>query len=504
MLHVDYQDMAAPAPLLEVRGLTKVYGGTAALAGVNLSIGRREIHALLGENGAGKSTLVRVLAGVDREDSGSITFAGKPLPRDRTPRSMSDRGVAFIHQDLGLVASMTVAENVAQYARYALGPLGINWKGTRELTRAALARLDVGLDPDALVAELSIAEQALVAITRALALDARLIVLDEPTASLAAGEAGRLLAILHRLRDAGVSCILVTHRIEEVLKHCDRVTVLRDGSLVGTRHVTELTRDELVGMIVGDLPPEASRTHHIPRGGLSRLELVGFHGPGFGPVDLRVAAGEIVAVTGLADAGHLNLVNAMFGAQPVSGGSIRLDGTEYQPSSPARALKRGIHQVPSDRLAAGLATTLTARENLFPNPTQHGLRPIKLRLERRRAEELMDAFDVRPRNCEAQVSVFSGGNAQKLLVARNLAADPRLLLLSEPTSGVDVGARAAIYAKLRQACAAGLSIVMASSDFEEVAEVADRAVVLCRGAVVTVLEGDKISVAALTGASYGT
>lgn len=503
MPYLDYPDVATPGALLEVRGLTKVYGRTAALAEVDFAVGRGEIHALLGENGAGKSTLVRILAGVDREDGGSITFAGKPLPRDRTPRSMSGRGVVFIHQDLGLVPSMTVAENVAQYTSYALGPLGISWKGTRALACDALARLEVDIDPDALVAELSIAEQAAVAITRALALDARLIVLDEPTASLAAGEASRLLALLHRLRGAGVSCILVTHRLEEVLKHCDRVTVLRDGSLVGTRHVGDLTRTGLIEMIVGDLPPQAARARRIRTGRKSRLEVAGFRGPGFGPLDLHVEPGEIVAVTGLADAGHLNLVDAMFGAQPSEGGSLRLDAAEYRPSDPARALARGIHHVPSDRVAAGLAATLTARENLFPNPAQHGLRPVKPQRERRQAADLIAAFDIRPRNCEAQVSVFSGGNAQKLLIARTLSARPRLLLLSEPTSGVDVGARTAIYAKLREACADGLSVVMASSDFEEVAEIADRAVVLCRGAIVTVLEGDQISVAALTGASYG-
>jgi ribose transport system ATP-binding protein len=504
MPQLTMQEGVAVQPLLEIRDLTKVYGGTAALAGVDINVHPGEIHALLGENGAGKSTLVRILAAVDHEDGGSITLDGEPLPGGRTPRSMSDRGVVFIHQDLGLVASLTVAENIAQYAGYALGRFGISWKRTRTLAQEALAKLEVDLDPDALVAELSIAEQATVAIVRALALNARLIVLDEPTASLAAGEARRLLAILKKLRGAGISCILVTHRIDEVLTHCDRVTVLRNGSLVGTRDVAELTQSALIEMIIGKLPAETPRSPPVRRGRRSRLELVGFRGPGFGPVDLDVAPGEILAVTGFADAGHLKLVDAVFGAHRFDGGFIRLDGAGYRPSHPARALKQGIAQVPSDRQAAGLATTLTARENLFPNPRQHGLRPMNWRREQRRAEELMHAFDIRPRNCDAQVSVFSGGNAQKLLLARNMAVGPRLLLLCEPTAGVDVGARAVIYDKLRQACPDGLSIVMASSDFQEVAEVADRAVVLCRGAVAAVLEGDELSVAALTGASYGT
>ena len=503
MLNLEAELSAESEALLEIRDLTKVYGATAALAGVDLTVGPGEIHALLGENGAGKSTLVRILAAVDHEDSGSITFAGERMPAGRTPRSMSDRGIAFIHQDLGLVASMTVAENIAQYAGYALGRFGIKWDDTRILARDALARLEVNLDPDAPVGELSIAEQATVAIVRALALNARVIVLDEPTASLAAGEAQRLLAILGRLRAAGISCILVTHRVDEVLTHCDRVTVLRNGSVVGTRGVNELTQASLVEMIVGDLPVGTARGGHTGRGTRARLELVNFSGPGFGPIDLQIAPGEIVAVTGFADAGHLRLVDAVFGVHLFHRGSIRIDGAGYRPSDPARALARGIQQVPSDRHVAGLAGTLSARENLFPNPTQHRLRPLNSRLERRRADALMDAFDVRPRDPEAQVSVFSGGNAQKLLVARALAARPRVLLLSEPTAGVDVGARAVIYAKLRQACADGMAVLMASSDLQEVADVADRAVVLCRGVIVTVLEGDELSVAALTGASYG-
>lgn len=502
MLRPAQHDRAAPGPLLEIRDLTKVYGATAALAGVDVTVGSGEIHALLGENGAGKSTLVRILAAIEHEDDGSITFAGETLPISRTPRSMSDRGVVFIHQDLGLVGSMTVAENIAQYAGYAVGSCGINWEQTRSIAADALAKLEVDLDPGALVAELSIAEQATVAIVRALALDARLVVLDEPTASLAAGEARRLLAILHKLRDVGVSCILVTHRIDEVLTHCDRVTVLRNGSLVATRDVDQLTSAALIELIVGDVPLATSCDRPVASGGPPQAELAGFRGAGFGPVDLDVAAGEILAVTGFADAGHLKLVDAIFGAAP-SAGKMRINGAEHRPSDPAHAIGHGIRQVPSDRLAAGLAGTLTARENLFFNPVQRGLRPVNRRLERRRAEEMMQAFDVRPRNPEAQVSVFSGGNAQKLVVARALAGTPVLLLLSEPTCGVDVGARALIYAKLREACAAGLSIIMASSDFEEVVEVADRAAVLCRGTLVTVLDGDAISVAALTGASYG-
>jgi ribose transport system ATP-binding protein len=512
--NIDTEHVTAIEPLLDIRGLRKVYGGTAALSDVDMVVGRGEIHALLGENGAGKSTLVKILAAVAHEDAGSIILNGQPLPNRRTPRTMSDLGVAFIHQDLGLVGSMTVAENIAQYAGYPLGWRGIDWRETRVRARRALAKLDVDLDPDVPVAELSIAEQAAVAIVRALALDARLIVLDEPTASLAAVEAKRLFASLVRLREAGISCIVVTHRIDEVLEHCDRVTVLRNGSLIGTRAVADLDQDTLVEMIVGEVPelarrsvPASSASTAATAAGattLSRLQVRELCGPGFGPIDFEVAAGEIVAVTGFADAGHLRLVGALFGAQPVTGGIVRVDEREYRPSSPAHALDCGLHQVPADRAAEGLAMGMTARENLFPNPSGPAMRPVSGRVERQRAHELMTGFDVRPRDCEAEVSTFSGGNAQKLLVARALATEPRLLLLSEPTAGVDVGARALIYRKLREACADGLSIVIASSDFQEVVDVADRAVVMSRGSVTAELPASELSVASLTGASYGT
>lgn len=500
----DHEPDVSSSPMLEIRGLRKVYGGTAALAGVDLTVGRGEIHALLGENGAGKSTLVRILAAVDHEDGGSIAIAGEPLSPGRVPREMSDRGVVFIHQDLGLVASMTVAENIALYAGYPLGPWGIEWASTRSRAHDALAKLEVDIDPDALVGELSIADQATVAIVRALALDAKLVVLDEPTASLAAGEARRLLMILNKLRAAGMSCILVTHRLDEVLTHCDRATVLRNGTLVGTRDVSKLSQKDLIEMIVGEqlaaLPSKrVVRTDEKPR-----LEISGFAGPGFGPIDLEVFPGEIVGVTGFADAGHLNFADAVFGAQPHSGGIIRVDGQDYRPRNPSTAIDAGIRLVPSDRQAAGLAMTLTARENLFLNPVHPSTKPMDWNLEHRQAHEWMTAFDVRPLNTEAQISVMSGGNAQKILIARTLAGNPRVLLLCEPTSGVDVGARSMIYAKLREACSAGLSVVMASSDFQEVAEVVDRAVTLCRGTVTAVFDGDEISVAALTGASYGT
>jgi ribose transport system ATP-binding protein len=398
---------------------------------------------------------------------------------------------------------MTVAENIAQYAGYAIGGFGIDWQRTRRLALGALAKLEVDLDPDALVGELSIAEQSVVAIARALALDARLIVLDEPTASLAAGEARRLLAILNRLREAGLSCILVTHRIDEVLANCDRVTVLRNGLLAGTCPVAELTREALIEMIVGGSPLKATRGPRVDGERDRRLEVRGMRGPGFGPIDLDVCGGEVLAVTGLADAGHLALVDAIFGVLPVHEGEIRIDGEAYRPSGPSRALARGVRQVPSDRNALGLAASLTARENLFANPGDPELRPMSRRVEREHAAALLEEFDVRPRNTEAPLAMFSGGNAQKILVARSLIANPRLLLLSEPTAGVDIGARAAIYAKLRDACSRGLAIVMATSDFEEVEDLADRAAVLFRGSMVAMLDADEISVAALTTASYG-
>ncbi|MGB3484736.1 MAG: sugar ABC transporter ATP-binding protein [Mycobacterium sp.] len=489
-------------PVLEVRDLQKVYGGTAALSGVNLRIAPGEVHALLGENGAGKSTLVKILAAVEHEDGGEILLGGAHAPGRRTPRFMTDQGVVFIHQDLGLVETMSIAENIAAYAGYPLGRTGIRWTRTRDLARTALAKLDVDLNPDTPVAELSIAEQATVAIARALVLDARLIVLDEPTASLAAGEASRLLEILRTLRNTGLSCLLVTHRLDEVLSHCDQVTVLRNGTLACSRPVAGLTQAALIEMIVGHVPEMPARASG-KTSEAARLSIANLSGPGFNDVTFDVSHGEIVAVTGFADGGHLAVLASLYGAQHHNSGRISLDNRDYTPVSPTSALERGIHYVPPDRNREGLAGSLTIRENMFPNPPAR-FRPMDRRGERDLTAKSMSAFDVRPRDCEAAVAVLSGGNAQKILIARALAQQPRLLLLCEPTSGVDIGARTTIYQKLREASAAGMPIVVASSDFQEVADLADRAVVLCRGAITRVLAGADLTVASLTGASYGT
>ncbi|NYJ01992.1 ABC-type sugar transport system ATPase subunit [Nocardioides thalensis] len=487
--------------LLEVRRLRKVYGGTAALADVDIHVGRGQLHALLGENGAGKSTLVKILAAVEHEDAGEVRLDGEALPPRRTPRTMAERGVVFIHQDLGLVATMTVAENIAQYAGYPTGLSGISWPATQARAREALARLDVALDPNVPVGELSIAEQAAVAIARALVQDARLIVLDEPTASLAAGEAARLLSTLERLREKGISCILVTHRLDEVLSHCDHVTVLRNGQVVGSRPVEELSRDDLIELIVGAVPEMPTR-RSVPAGGPPRLAVRDLSGHGFGPVSFDVGPGEIVALTGFADAGHLALASALSGAGPIQGGDVQLDGRGYAARRPGQALSRGVQHVPAERNAEGLAGGLTVRENLFPNPRRRWW-PLNHRRERSEADHWIHAFDVRPPNSNATVATLSGGNAQKVLVARTMATDPTLLVLCEPTAGVDIGARATIYRKLRDAAAQGLAVVLASSDFQEINDLADRAVVMRRGVVARVLDGDDLTIAALTGASYG-
>ncbi len=499
--HRPGRDAATEA--VTARGVQKVYGATRALVAGDLSVRPGEIHALLGENGAGKSTLVRILAGIERADRGELNLFGEPIG-DRPAAARAELGAAFIHQDLGLVELLSVADNVALGTAYARRFGLIDQRATRQAARAVLARLGVELDVDRLVGELPPAEQAIVAIARALALGARLIVLDEPTAKLHAGEVQALFALLSRLRDEGVACLLITHRIDDVLAVCDRVTVLRDGRTVASRAAGELGRAELVALIVGRDAP--GPTHHAEGAHLGEpaLELRGLRGPGYGPISLELAAGEIVALTGLADAGHRAVAQALSGAAAAAAGDVIVAGRRCRLRRPVDALAHGIGYLPDDRRAEGLAMELTAGENLFLCPGRSGLSRHRHRAERLAAQRLLAEFDVRPPEPDRAVETFSGGNQQKILLARCLARAPRVLVLNEPTAAVDIGAKFDIYRLLRQRCAEdGLAALVVTSDFEEAVTLCDRVVVMRRGAVVATAPGGEAELAVVTELAYG-
>lgn len=488
-------------PALTVRRLRKVYGGTVALADIELDVRAGEIHGLLGENGAGKSTLVRLMAGVESADGGSLSYFGSELPHRFSPEVVADHGVAFIHQNLGLIDDLSVAENIALASGYAhRGPF-IDWRGTRRRALRALDTMGVAIDPDARVGDLPVALRSVTAIARALVRDARLLVLDEPTATLGKHEVDTLFAILRRLRDGGVAIILITHRLDEVLAVTDRVTVLRDGRVTGVRRSADATERDLVRMIIGaDLPPRPERSSRLGDAVVTFDQVIA---GSVGPLSFEVRGGEVVGITGLSGAGHTMVPQVLFGLEPVRRGRLVLEGESFAPASPADATQRGLSLVPADRNGAGAVPTMDLRENLNLNPRQRWTQALRRSPESQTAGELLREFDVRPPVPAAEFSTLSGGNAQKVVLARCLSSSPRLLVLEEPTAAVDIGARAEIHHRIRRIAESGPAVIVVSSDLEEIEQVCDRAIVMERGVVRGVLEGASVTASGLLQAAYG-
>ncbi|MET9912758.1 sugar ABC transporter ATP-binding protein [Streptomyces sp. NPDC006476] len=501
----EARDTSAPAvpphgaePLVRVRGLTKSFGATLALAGVNLDVRAGSVLALLGPNGAGKSTLIKVLAGVHHADSGRVTVAGHPLGTHAASRHMS-----FIHQDLGLVDWMTAAENIALTAGYPRRAGLISWRRTREHCAEALRVVAGHLDPDAPVAGLAPAERSLVAVARALAARAQLIVLDEPTARLPAADCARLFHVLHTLRERGHAILYVTHRLDEVYEVADTVAVLRDGRLVSHGSSASHGPARLVRDITGGEPTD-HRPFTAPPGGPAVLTLEGVRTAATGPVALELGEGEVLGLVGLTGAGHMDLARALAGSRPLLAGRALLGGRPYRPRTVAEAVGHGVALVPGDRQREGCLAGLTVRENLLANPRAGGLsapRWISPRRERAEAGALIERFSVRPRDSEATIATLSGGNQQKVMIGRWLRLGLRLLILEDPTASVDIGAKAAIHRLLDEARAAGLAVLLVSSDFEEVAGVCRRALVFVRGSMTAELTGPALTVTELTRAA---
>jgi ribose transport system ATP-binding protein len=490
---------AAPA-LLQVTRLSKRFGGTLALDAVDFQVRAGEVHALLGENGAGKSTLIKILAGVHHLDAGEIRL------RSRIVNPVAEHlPISFIHQDLGLVDTMTVAENVAVIAGYPRRRGIISWREARAAASTALDRMGGGVSPNARVGDLPAAEKSIVAIARAIAVKCELLVLDEPTAALPEADVARLLGVLRRLRGDGLGIIYVSHRLDEVFRIADRVTVLRDGRRVTTESVADTTPGSLVQNIIGrPLSNVFIRPAQDP--GEPVLRMDGLIARDVGPITLSVAASEIVGLVGLRGAGHNVVGRAIFGDIPIASGSVSLGGKTMRLRGPADAVQHRLGFVSSKRGEESLAPNLTLRENLFLNPLTSGaasLRPIVPATERERCIAALRRFSVRPAEPERPIATLSGGNQQKVVVARWMEAGSRLLVLEEPTFGVDVGSKAEIYRLLQEAIDHGLAVLLISSDFEEVAGISSRALIFDRGRVSAELGRDELSIARLTALASG-
>jgi len=484
--------------LIEIAGASKQFGATCALDDVSLQVGHGEIVALLGENGAGKSTLIKAIAGVHTLDSGSIRYHGQDVSDD-----LRHLPIAFIHQDLGLIEWMTVAENICLALGYPRRLGLVNWRAARERAARALTVVGADIDPDTRVASLSRTEKSLVAISRALAAEAELLVLDEPTASLPANEVAHLFTSLRRLRARGVGIIYVSHRLDEVFEIADRIVVLRDGRVVGERATEGTSPEDVILLIVGREPSQVFR-RPAQRTGSARLELEGLVVGEVGPIDCRLHAGEIVGLVGLRGAGQEIVGRALFGLAQATSGRIVLDGKPIAPASPRQAMRKGINLVCADRMADSVAPNLCIRENLFLNPRAAGSRGrsfIRPGREHHAAIRLGQEIGLRPNDPTLPIEWLSGGNQQKVVLGRWLHLQGKVYVFEDPTAGVDVGAKAEIYRLFDVALKRGAAILLVSTDFEEVEKVCHRALVFDRGRVVAELGIGDMSAENLLGAA---
>ncbi len=488
------------AHALRITGLTKDFGGQRALDAVDIAVEPGEIHALVGHNGSGKSTLVKILAGYHQPEQGAhATVAGADFPLG-SPAAARAAGLRFVHQDLGLVETLTVADNLrlAADARL-LAPL--RRRTERVAADEALAALGYDIAPTARVGDLTRSERTAVAVARALddqgtTGPAPLLVLDEPTASLSAGEAQRLFGAVRKVAAAGTAVLFVSHHLDEVLGLCDRVTVLRDGRRVDTRTTAELTHEALVELMLGHgverSGPTPSGTASLT-GSAPRLVVKGLFGTTLSGLDLEVAAGEVLGISGLTGSGREEVAGLLAGHVP-RGGAVDVDGVPVAPGDPRTAIAAGIGYVPAERDRA-----LLPRSGVRENLTLADLRPFRRgpRLhrgaEREETRRWITALGIRPADPERPVAQLSGGNQQKVVLARWLRMHPAVLVLDEPTQGVDVGAKADIHRLIEEAAAAGAAVVVCSTDDAELARLAGAVLVLRRGRAATRLTGAEVT-----------
>jgi monosaccharide-transporting ATPase len=499
--------MTSPPPpperpeILRMEGIVKRFAGATALDGVDFTLRRGEVHALVGENGAGKSTLIKIMTGAYRRDGGQMWLEGQPVSF-ATPADAQGAGVIAVHQEIHLLSYRTVAENVflgREPRRFGM----VDWGRMRTETAEVMQRLGLAIDPLATLGALSTAQQQMVAIARGVSLGAKVLVLDEPTSSLAEREVSILYDMIRQLQAQGTAIVYISHRFDELYAVCDRVTVLRDGRLVGENRLANLQRLDLVCLMLGK-PREALREGTTAFAGPapeaeSAAPLLRTQGLRRGQklrgVSLDVRKGEILGLAGLLGSGRTETARAIFGADPAKEGTMQMDGKVLDPRTPDDAIRAGIAFVSEDRKGEGIIPELSVRENLtlaaLPTLTRMGV------VDRTRQREIVDQFmrrlGIKATSADQKIRELSGGNQQKVLLARWLCMNPALLILDEPTRGIDIGAKAEIQALINELAGEGLGVLMISSELEELVEGSSRVVVLRDGRNVAELHGDDIS-----------
>jgi rhamnose transport system ATP-binding protein len=481
--------------LLEAKFVTKAFAGVHALKGVSFDLLEGEVHALVGENGAGKSTLIKIMTGALMPDSGTLVVHGKPITHN-DPAIARSFGIAAIYQQPSLFPHLTVCENIALALETGAVFKMVNWKKRRERASVLLERIGASIDPEQLVSSLSMPEQQMVEIAKAIGSDAKILIMDEPTSSLSEREVDNLFGVIQRLRTGGAGIIYISHRLEEILSVADRVTVLRDGETIATKQRNELDQPRLISMMVGreltTLFPERSVA---ARGIAFELCGVGNHARRLRNISISVRSGEILGVAGLVGSGRTELAETIFGLTPADSGEIRLRGTRVQISSPSDAIQLGIGYVPEDRRQHGviLNKPITVNTSIATlTSISHGgiINSIQ---ERKLAERYVAQLRVKAASVYADLETLSGGNQQKIALARWLAIRPSVLILDEPTQGVDIGSKYEIHRIITELAESGVAIIMISSELPEILGLSDRIAVMHRGTIAGIVSKEEAS-----------
>ncbi|WP_301171951.1 sugar ABC transporter ATP-binding protein [Brevibacillus nitrificans] len=473
------------AYLLEMKGINKSFPGVKVLSDVQLNLKSGELVALMGENGAGKSTLMKILGGIYERDAGTIIVKGETLEK-MTPDIASSRGIAIIHQEMNLIPHLSVMENIFLGREYTYGKSGfVNWRKMRQETKRWLDQLAIKLDPDTLVGDLSVGQQQMIEIAKALSMQADILVLDEPTAALTNREIDALFDMIASLKEKGVGMIYISHRMEEIFQVSDRITVLRDGQYVGTVETAETNLDELVKMMVGREITDRFPKVEVQLGG-ERLRVENLNVKDkLSNISFSIKSGEIVGVAGLMGAGRTEMAKALFGLEKVREGQILVDGKPVRVTRPIDAISAGIALVTEDRKEEGLVLSLSVRENIsLPNLQKvSSLGVMKPSQEQVLSNDAIQRLFIKTAGGEQIVGSLSGGNQQKVVIGKWLAKKPKILILDEPTRGVDIGAKKEIYDIMNRLAQDGVAILMISSELPEVLGMSDRVLVMHEGRI---------------------
>ncbi|MGA5690000.1 sugar ABC transporter ATP-binding protein [Cytobacillus pseudoceanisediminis] len=482
-------------PVVEMKNIHKSFFNVQVLKGVDFDLIPGEIHALMGENGAGKSTLMKILTGIHKSNSGEILYKGE-IVEYHSPKEAEKAGIAVIHQELNIIPYLTVAENMFLGKELKRQPFGIlKTKEMNEKTKENLNRLGIDIDPQKEAGELSVGQQQMIEIARAIAANTKVLIMDEPTAALTDREIETLFTVINQLRREGVAIIYISHRMEEIFRMCDRITVLRDGQSIGTKITSETDFEEIVKMMVGRELGERFPERTAEIGGdrflVEDLSLEGI----FNNISFNVRKGEILGVAGLMGAGRTEIMETIFGARKKKSGRIYMDGKELNIRKPHHAIAAGIGFITEDRKDEGLVLGLTVRENLaIPNLKKLSKSAvIQKQKEKQWTEEMIQKLRIKTSGPEQEVKSLSGGNQQKVVFGKWLGTEPKLLILDEPTRGVDVGAKKEIYSIMNELTEKGFSIIMVSSELPEILGMSDRVMVIHEGKLSAILDKKEAS-----------